>query len=182
MRYSEEHAEAVRFKIVQAAAAAVRESGIDGVSIPAIMKRVGLTHGSFYCHFADRDELVGEAVRAAGDETAAAVLDQPAGGVRGMLARYLSPEHRDHPSHGCVVAALGAEGHRQPAAVRRSFAYVARGLVRHVMRRLHPKAAPDEYRDDALLLASQMIGALVLSRIVDDRALSDRILKAAQRA
>lgn len=178
MRYSDSHNEAVRQRIVAAAATALRQEGLDGVSIPAIMKRAGLTHGSFYCHFASRDELVAEAVRNAAEQTAARVFEPPAGGVRAMLATYLSAEHRDHPEHGCVVAALGTESRRQDPAVRRAFAFAARGLIRLVQRKLHPKAEPSELRDDALVTASQMVGALVLSRLVEDEALSQRILRA----
>jgi TetR/AcrR family transcriptional repressor of nem operon len=180
MRYTERHKEQVGARIVEAAAEALREHGIDGVSIPAMMKQVGLTHGAFYCHFRDRDELVAEAVRFAADRTAERVLDSPGDDAPAMLRRYLSPQHRDHPERGCVLAALGTEGRRQGPAVRRAFAYVARGFVRHVQRRLHPKLPPDALRDDALQLAARMIGALVLSRLVDDEALSARILHAAR--
>ena len=64
MRYPEGHKEPVRARIVQAAAFALRAKGLDGVSIPALMKNVGLTHGTFYAHFENRDALVAKAVRA----------------------------------------------------------------------------------------------------------------------
>jgi TetR/AcrR family transcriptional repressor of nem operon len=180
MRYSEDHKEAVRERIIAQASAALRAGGLEGASIPQIMKRAGLTHGSFYCHFADRDELVAEAVRAAGEETGGRVFEPPADGKKEMLARYLSAEHRDHPDHGCVLAALGSEGRRQTPVVRRAFAHVARGFLRLVQRKLHPKVDPGELGDDALRLASQMVGAVVLSRLVEDEALSKRLLDAAR--
>ena len=45
MRYPEGHKEAMRARIVEAASRALRRDGLDAVSIPALMKSVGLTHG-----------------------------------------------------------------------------------------------------------------------------------------
>lgn len=182
MRYPEEHKESVRARIVEQAAVALRESGIDGLGIPALMKRAGLTHGGFYCHFKDRDELVAAAVRFAAEQTAERVLDTPGHDLRGMLASYLSEAHRDHPEVGCVLAALGAEGRHQGPAVRRTFAEVARGFLHKIQRRLHPRLPAADLRDDTLELASRMVGAVVLSRLVEDDVLSERILAAARRA
>jgi TetR/AcrR family transcriptional repressor of nem operon len=179
MRYPEGHKKAVRERIVRAAAAALRGRGLDGVSIPEVMRQAGLTHGGFYAHFRDRDELAAEAIRAAAQETAAAVF---AGGrsLEEVLERYLSPGHLEHPEAGCVVAALGAEGPRQSAPVRRAFAEAARGLLRLVEQRLHPESPPGEVSDEALLRASAMVGAVVLGRLVDDPRLAGRILTAAR--
>ena len=181
MRYPEEHKQAVRAKIVEAASHALRRDGIDGVSIPALMKTVGLTHGAFYVHFADRDELVVEAARFAAERTATEVLAAQGGSVAQMLGTYLSSEHARHPEHGCVVAALGVEGGRRRGAIGAVFGELARGFVRHVHRRLHPTSDHRRVSDDTLELASRMVGAVVLARMVDEPALAERILTAARR-
>lgn len=182
MRYPEGHKEAIRAKIVEQASRLLRRDGLDGVSIPALMKEVGLTHGGFYAHFASRDELVAEAVTAAAEATGAAVLSSDRGaGTAAVLEAYLSEEHVARPEIGCVLAALGTEGHRQPAAVRRAFARAARGFLRLVQERLHRKSPPGHLSDDALSLAATMVGAVVLARLVDDDALAARILSAAKK-
>jgi TetR/AcrR family transcriptional repressor of nem operon len=178
MRYTAEHKETVRAKIVDEASRALRRSGLDGVSIPALMKRVGLTHGGFYAHFADRDELVAEAVRQGAEQTAARVFE----GVPSLdasLNAYLSAEHAEHPEEGCVVAALGADAPRQRAPVRKAFAYAARGLLALVQKKLSP--ATRELSDEALEVTSRMVGALVLARIVEDPKLASRLLATARR-
>ncbi len=183
MRYPAGHKEAVRAKIVAAAARALRRDGIDGVSIPKLMDEVGLTHGGFYNHFRDKDELVAECVRFAADATGNGVLG-PANDLAVALEGYLSPGHVAHPEQGCVVAALGTEARRQPAPVRRAFAEAARGLLRIVDAKLHPRAAAESGRelgDDALRVASQMVGAVVLARMVGEGPLAARILAAARR-
>ena len=52
-------------RIVQIAAARLRESGTAGPGVAELMKEAGLTHGGFYKHFDSRDDLVAEAVERA---------------------------------------------------------------------------------------------------------------------
>jgi TetR/AcrR family transcriptional repressor of nem operon len=176
MRYPEGHRESVSARIVEAASRLLRQDGLDTVSIPKLMKLAGLTHGGFYNHFRDRDDLIAQAILhaaqsspIAGDRLAARMFDA-----------YLSKGHALHPEHGCVVAALGAEGARQKGPVRRVFAQIGRGFLRHVERTLHPDAAKDSLSDEALATASRIVGAIVLARLVDDDRLAGRILAAAK--
>jgi TetR/AcrR family transcriptional repressor of nem operon len=176
MRYPDGYKESVSARIVEAAARALRQDGIDAVSIPRLMKLAGLTHGGFYGHFRDRDDLITKAVTHAASDSPLAG-DRPAAE---MFDAYLSKKHALHPEHGCVVAALGAEGARQKGPVRRAFAEIGRGFLRHVERRLHPDVAKDSLSDEALATASRIVGAIVLARLVHDDALAERILAAAK--
>jgi len=176
MRYADGHKEDVHARIVKAAACALRQDGIGAVSIPKLMKLAGLTHGGFYGHFKDRDDLVAEAVRHAASDSLLAG-DKPAAEV---FDAYLSKEHARHPEYGCVVAALGAEGARQKGPVRRVFAEIGRSFLRQVERRLHPDAAKGNLSDEALTTASRLVGAIVLARLVQDDTLAERILAAAK--
>jgi TetR/AcrR family transcriptional repressor of nem operon len=180
MRYPEGHKEAVHETIVRAAAKALRETGISGIGIPALMKAAGLTHGGFYTHFRDRDALVVEAIRSAALETSkGAFADENS--LAQTLARYLSLGHVQHPAQGCVVAALAAESPRQSRPVRRVFAEVVRGLMSHVDAKLRgkPTGAPS---DAALRLTATMVGAVILARAVEDAALAERILEVARQS
>jgi TetR/AcrR family transcriptional repressor of nem operon len=179
MRYPEGHKEAVRERIVAAASAALRRQGLSGVSIPELMKSAGLTHGGFYTHFANRDELVAEAIKAAAASTADGVFADDAA-LKDVLSRYLSMGHVLAPEAGCVVAALGPEGSRQSARVRKAFANAARGLLLLVERRVNPTAKRGKLSEEGLRLAATMVGAVVLARMVDDSALANRILAAAR--
>jgi TetR/AcrR family transcriptional repressor of nem operon len=182
MRYPDGHKESVRARIVEAASRALRRDGLEAVSIPKLMKMAGLTHGGFYAHFRDRDELVSEAVMFAARETAERVLgggDAPAGDG-GPSAGYLSKAHVDHPEYGCVLATLGCEGRRQSASVRRVFGEVARGFLRRIDKQVRRKGAGGAISDEALVAASRMVGAVVLARLVQDDALAERILSAAK--
>ncbi len=179
MRYPDGHKEAVKERIVQAASRALRRHGLEGVSIPALMKQVGLTHGAFYTHFKNRDELVAEAVRSAAGETAEGTFS--AQFVLGdTLDRYLSNSHLAHPENGCVLAALGADGVRQTPRVRRAFAEVALGFLRLTERKINPRSKAETLSDEALVRAATMVGAIVLGRLVRDPVLAERILAASR--
>lgn len=179
MRYPSGHKEAVKERIVHSASAALRRHGLGAVSIPALMKEAGLTHGAFYTHFENRDDLVAQAVLAAAAETAQGVFSK-ALRFDQTVDKYLSQRHLETPDHGCVLAALGTSGVRQPPRVRAAFAEVARGFLRLTQRKLHPRAAPESLSDDALVRAATMVGAVVLGRLVHDAALAERILSAAR--
>lgn len=176
MRYAQGHKEGVRARIIGAASRALRREGLETVSIPKLMKAAGLTHGGFYAHFRDRDELLAEAVVQAAQD---GVLNDDEAGTEAFDA-YLSKEHVRHPEHGCVIAALGPDGARQAEPVRKAFAEVVRGFLRRVEQMLHPKASKGAVSDEALAAASRMVGAIVLARLVQDEALAERILDAAK--
>jgi TetR/AcrR family transcriptional regulator, transcriptional repressor for nem operon len=176
MRYPEGHNESMRTRIVEAASRALRRDGIDAVSIPKLMKLVGLTHGGFYVHFRNRDELVAEAVAHTSADSAMA-SDAPAAEA---FNKYLSQDHVRHPELGCVLAALGVEGARQHGPVRRAFAEAAAGFLRGVERRLHPKSSTGTLSDEALATAARMVGAVVLARLVQNEVLATRLLESAK--
>jgi TetR/AcrR family transcriptional repressor of nem operon len=181
MRFPREHKAQVRERIVRAAAGKLRGSGLDGPSVPDLMKEAGLTHGGFYGYFRSRDELVAEAVRHAATETAERLF-RASPDLTAVLNAYLSDEHIRHPNSGCVVAALGADGWRKGKKVRATFAEVAEGLARLVDEKLEPDAKGSAISDRALAVTAQMIGTVVLGRLVADPKLARRIVRAGREA
>ncbi|MDX2088869.1 MAG: TetR family transcriptional regulator [Kofleriaceae bacterium] len=181
MRYPAEHKAEVRSRILAAAASALRARGLDGISIPALMKKVKLTHGGFYVHFPDRDHLVAEAVAIAAEATGDKVFrDSP--DLDTVIDRYISHEHVADPGGGCVVAALGTDAPRQRTPVKRAFAFAVKGMFQLLDHKFPGRtASTGKPSDDALALASLMVGAVMLARLVDDE-LADRLIRAARKA
>jgi TetR/AcrR family transcriptional repressor of nem operon len=176
-RHSRAEAAASRARILRVASRSLRARGIDGTAIPSLMHEAGLTHGSFYAHFRSKDALVSEACAHAFERSAAVQEDTAASAGRGgalaaIVRRYLTAAHRDQPETGCPAPALMTEMARQPAAVRRAY---TRGIEDLLARfeRLSPRSA----RRAAPALLAGIAGALALSRAVDDRALSARLLR-----
>ena len=73
-------------RIVEIAAARLRESGTAGPGVAELMKAAGLTHGGFYRHFKSRDDLVAAAVERADQRTDLGRNGFDAGFARGREA------------------------------------------------------------------------------------------------
>ena len=169
-------------RIVGAAARAIRRSGYDGTGVADIMKKVGLTHGGFYAHFASREAMLAEAADRAGAESVAtltrvAAAAPPLEALRSMIRAYLSNEHVDDAETGCPVAALGSETPRQAAKVRRAATRRIEEMIDVVARHSPDQGEPGAY-ENALVLVATMVGALVLARAVDNAKLSKALREA----
>lgn len=184
MKVSREQFAENRERILDVAGTLFREKGFDGIGIADIMKAAGMTHGGFYRHFASKDDLIDQAsqkalTRGAGywDRTIGGD-DSPHAALTRLLQMYLSEAHRDASGKGCSIAALGADAARQNGAIRKTFERGLESLV-DKLTALMPGRTRALRRRKALASFSQMMGALVLSRAVDDPALSKEILSAA---
>lgn len=181
MRKSRKEAAETRERIVDTASAEFRRHGIDGTGLSGLMAAAGLTHGGFYRHFGSKDELVAETcVRAAEGLIAiiaaarADATDQR--GLDAILADYLSADHRDDPAGMCPFAALGGEIARGSDTVRDAATDGFRKLVDVLAAELDERD-PAAARGRALAALCTMVGAMTMSRMVSDPALSDEILR-----
>ena len=179
MRVTREQAAANRDRIIEAAGALFRKHGFDGVGVDDITRAAGLTHGGFYGHFKSKDDLAAEAcARESADPWAVWKDKPPAERLEGIVRSYLTPRHRDDRSTGCLFAALGTDIGRQPKAVRHAFTNRFRSKV-EMLGSLLPGRSAAAKRRKALAAVAGLVGALTLSRAVDDPALSQEILEAA---
>jgi TetR/AcrR family transcriptional regulator, transcriptional repressor for nem operon len=179
MRYPAEETARKHQRLLEAASVMVRQKGLDGVSVSEVMKAAGMTHGAFYSHFANKEQMAETAL--------ATALVQTDAGVEQVLAArpdpkdsflhyYLSPAHRDDPGSGCAMAALAAEIGR--AGVGRQ---VMAGHLRGWLDRIaggFKWAKGSAQRDQAILMTAAMVGAVILARAVDNPELSNEILDA----
>ena|SRR5437879_2306390 len=74
MRYSAEHKQETRKRIVWAAARQFCRPGGKGLAIADLMRELGLTHGGFYEHFDSKQQLLTEAISGF-DEMDAGIVD-----------------------------------------------------------------------------------------------------------
>ena len=184
MRSSRQDMQKNREAIITAAAKLFRERGVDGVSVPAVMEAVGMTHGGFYKHFASKEELVPLAYAKAFEDIAGSLSNAVESGGPGkngawnaVLDTYLSPEHRDATGVGCPTAALlGDAARAEPDASARD-AYV-RG-VEGMLTKLGGLDGKPAHDPENLVALSTMVGALLLSRATTGD-LSDAFLSAAK--
>ncbi len=173
---------ATRARILDAAARAVRLNGPDRVSVTAVMKEAGLTHGTFYAHFASKDDLVAAAVEHAGEsfrQALAAAADQvrPGGGAIGLASAYLTLDHVADPGAGCPIAALGPELARAGRPVSGALRTAVERAVDLIEARSPPGSAARRRQRSIASLAA-VVGAVVLARAAPDEAGAQEILDA----
>lgn len=175
--------DATHERIVAVAARAIRRSGYDGTGVADIMKEAGLTHGAFYSHFTSREAMLAEAAGRACAESTAAATDVVASVPRdmalaSMLSAYLSREHCGQVDTGCPLAALGSETSRQAPDVRRVTTRHIKEMIDLVARQSPDWGQPGAH-ERAIVTLATMVGALLLSRAVDEPDLSDDLREAA---
>nr|WP_246352474.1 TetR/AcrR family transcriptional regulator [Sphingomonas xinjiangensis] len=161
----------------------IRAKGPDHVTVAAVMKRAGLTHGGFYSHFASRDALVVEAIDAMFEDAlrlsrAVEAKTEPRVALLDYIDIYLSRAHRDARERGCPLPALSGDLARAGPAARDRF---TAGLAVLTERLSSAVAALGVEHPDvqASAILSQMVGAIVLARAVEGPA-SDAILENAR--
>jgi len=173
-------------RILEGASKKLREEGLNGAAIAQVMRQAGLTHGAFYSHFANKDELARSAFHYALDKAQPQWFE--AGKQEGeswpkrlkrLAASYLSPSHRDNRANGCAIATLVSE---VPTATD-TFRQTYRARVETTLQAIcgDVGAVDEEQLDEAIAFLVLCIGGINLSRAVDDPDLSARILAACRR-
>jgi len=170
MKVSREQMSQNRSSILTSAARLFREKGFDAVSVAEVMKAAGLTHGGFYGHFKSKDDLIVQAITHA----LAKNLEGPFE-LDSFLDKYLSPRHRENAAKGCATASLAADTRHQSLPARAAMTSGQRAHIDRIARQIPGKNATQRRRA-AIGSWSAMVGAIILSRALDDRALSDEIL------
>ena len=179
MRVSRVQAAENRNAVINVASRLFRKRGFDGIGLKDLMKGAGLTQGAFYKQFASKEDLAAHASRRAMERAfnrfstaGAANPDDPLGAA---IALYLSTEHREERMDGCPVAALGSDAARQSADVKASFEAGIREYLEMLGLWVH-EAEGKEPGGKAMAILSTMVGAMVLSRAVNDPNLAQAFL------
>lgn len=186
MRYDPEHKQRTHQMLLSTAAEIIREEGPEKISVGGLMSRAGLTHGGFYAHFKSKDALIAAAITHMFEQQYEILKDkltnlQARAGMESYVQMYLSAAHRDHRQKGCPVAALAGDLPRLNEEARQNFSNGVKKitcLIASAFEELkHPRP-----ETDAVLMVSQMVGAVVLSRTVSEKAYSDAVLDNAREA
>lgn len=181
MRVTRAQAEANREAVINVASRLFREHGFDGIGLKDLMKGAGLTQGGFYKQFESKDDLAALASRRAMESATrrwSSVAASSGNPLQAVVDLYLSAGHRGETGDGCPLVALGSDAARQSPEVRTPF---QDGIKAHiqVLEELMPNEGEPNAAEKAMVVLSLMVGAVTLSRIVTDEAMSDRLLEAA---
>ena len=183
MRYTPDHKQETRRRIIASAARRFRDEGYGPASVADIMGDAGLTHGGFYAHFGSKEELLAEAIPHAADEALTALT--PVGEQRGrewlgdFVSLYLSEQHWSDRAEGCPLAALGGEVARAGELPRASYGASVASFADVLAARLD---GSERWREEtAQTVMAMCVGALVLARAGMDRREARALFEACRR-
>jgi len=174
--HSKEEKAFSRQKILSAASHRIRQDGLHGFSIADVMKDAELTHGGFYGHFSSRSELVAAALHQALFDSELVYDEASHPSLKAIVNTYLSAAHRDSPSGGCAVSALASEVARADDQTRS----IMDLHLNKIQGKISVAIDGTENSRLAAPLACTMIGALTLSRLVNDERASNKVLEQAR--
>lgn len=182
MRVSRAQAEENRQNVIDVASRLFRQHGFEGIGLKDLMEAAGMTQGAFYKQFSSKEDLIaeasGRALESANKRWSNAVAAKGNDPLGAIIAFYMSNGHRKEKLDGCPLVALGSDAARQGAEVKASFEAGIREHLR-VLTRMLSKADTEEKEAKAMAILSTMVGALTLSRAVNDPHLAQSILDAA---
>jgi TetR/AcrR family transcriptional repressor of nem operon len=182
MRVSRVQAAENRQSVINAASRLFRERGFDGIGLKDLMKGANLTQGAFYKQFESKDDLAAKAsaraLESAFQRWSEAAATNPEDPLEAVLSLFLSAAHRGERADGCPLVALGADAARQGSEVKASF---EAGIKSHLdlLARFVGDGEHAQPKQKAMVILSTMVGAVTLSRAVNDAELAQSILDAA---
>jgi len=149
------------------------------------MRDLRLTHGGFYRHFENKEELFieafGESLEDRSRKMLSALESVPRGGeLKAIINRYLSGEHSDDAAGGCPVAALAAEVARRPPKTRAALLQILKSHVAKAAKFI-PGATEEERVRKARVLLSGMAGTLNMARVIVDEGQRRQFLEDARK-
>jgi AcrR family transcriptional regulator len=181
MPYSASHKLRTRRRILESARRLFNSKGFADVTIADVMRDAGLSHGGFYRHFRDKNELYAEAVRWFLCEEAQKPWQRPRRRRKTRAERiidaYFSLDHFSDRESCCPLVGLPIDAASDSDNVRGAYQDVLGKLLSLLQADL---AGPDA-RDRALSLAALAVGGMVLARTVVDPKLAQALRLAAYR-
>jgi len=184
MRYSVEHKQETRARILDAAGQLFRSEGYGGSGIDGLTRTAGVTNGAFYGHFKSKSEAFRAAVRAGLDELRLGIAELKAkkgkSWLGAFIAFYLGPKRTCDLRQGCALPSLSADVMRADDETRGAYETALRLVIDEVAAGL-PGASLAARRDEAIALLALLSGGVTLARAVADEALAERIAQAVRR-
>jgi len=185
MRYSAEHSQETRTRIVDAAGRLFRREGYGGSGIEGLTKAAGVTNGAFYGHFKSKREAFRTAVVAGLGELRAGIAEIKAAHAEAWLKPfvefYLGPKRTCEIGESCTLPNLSPDVMRADDATRSAYQTELLGIVAEISAGLEGETESAKF-DRAVALMALLSGGVTLARTVTDPDLSERIAAAVTRA
>ena len=169
MRYSPEHKQLARTKLIEAGAALAKKEGFSNTGMDALMAASGMTTGAFYSQFTSKSEFLQEIISQELSKTLAIFEGKTPEEMLKVLAWYLSPNHVQQPEQGCPIPALGAEVGRASENTKQQFEVL--------MVKIHAVLVPlVESEAAAWAILCQAVGGVMIARAMASVEKRDEVL------
>lgn len=170
MRYSSDHKEGTRTRLLKATGALVKKQGFAATGVDRLTAAAGLTSGAFYSHFSSKSELLEAIIENELRRSIALFSNKPLDAILPVIEGYLSQAHVAHPESGCAVPSLAPEIARASESTQRVF---ERGVIeiKEQIRNL--------VKDDAKAwsIIAQLAGAVMIARGMPSEQAREALLK-----
>jgi TetR/AcrR family transcriptional regulator, transcriptional repressor for nem operon len=166
MRYPKTHKEQVRQALLSNSGSHAKKHGFAATGVDALAATAGLTTGSLYKHFDNKDALFSAVIEAEIDRTVSRFSELKPGDEKAIhkaLASYLSMQHVRSPEHGCPLPALTADVARASDEVRETFEVGVLNL-KTVLEKITGSDST------AWTLIAQCVGAVMIARAMRNDA------------
>lgn len=184
MRYSAEHKQETRSRIVDAAGRIFRKEGYGGSGIDGVTKAAGVTNGAFYGHFKTKSEAFRTAVLAGLDELRAGIValktEHGQDWLTSFVSYYLGPKRTCDLGRSCALPSLSPDVMRADSKTRKAYEAELLRILGEVSSGL-PETPAGERDDLAVAVLALLSGGVTMARAVSDPATSERIAKAVRK-
>ncbi len=177
MRYTKEHKEQVRLHMLAKTGGYAKKHGFDASAVTDLASAAGLTTGSLYKHFENKNTLFIELIKAELDKNLSRIADikpDDLDAIRYSITSYLAISHVNAAEVGCVIPALASDISRASNEVRMTF---EEGIfeLKKTLENLVDSS------DLAWTLIAQGVGAVVIARAMLQESSKREIMGAVKR-
>lgn len=177
MPYSKEHTEQTRMKILKSAFELFAVKGFDAVTVNGVMKNCNMTRGAFYAHFKSKAALYGAALKFGASRSKLAELKPDAISDKVWLTQlldgYLSHEHVNG-TRPCPLAFLATDIVTKDEETKRAYANTYKSMNDAIL--AYANSYTKCTKADILSLTAMIIGAVAISRTIEDQSTVDDLL------
>lgn len=175
--YSKKHKEHTRQSILQSAYSLFSTKGFRAVTVNKVMENCSLTRGAFYAHFDSKSDLYNESLIFAATHSELSkekpVHISSKKWLGQLLDEYLSIEHVNG-ERPCPLAFLATDIDTRNQTAKNAYSRTYKNMNKVIM--AYAGKGSGCTKDDVLSLTSMIIGAVAVSRTIEEVSLINDIL------
>jgi AcrR family transcriptional regulator len=180
MRYSAEHKQETKRRILAAAGRGFRKEGFGLIGVDGLARGAGVTSGAFYGHFRSKVEAFRASLTGGLDEFRQGIeqfqVKAGQGWVEALADFYFTERVTCDLADGCALPSLSGDVARADARTKATFQKEYLGIVAALAKGL-PGENAESREARALVMTALFAGGVTIARSVRDKTTRDRIAR-----